>query len=147
MSYEKVSSPDASQPAKIDANEAWLNCTEDLIFAAAYYDDPACGSIAWRRELDKRCLRHNEQDEDRKCREVCLAINALSPRLGTQLERAHAANEHPTFRLQRMGHWPTADALTVARSSGRKYHEPTRSAKDIQASRDRMNEIMARAGL
>ena len=130
--------------APFNAREAWLNCTEDLIFAAAFFDDPTCRSIAWRRTLDKRCLAHNPRDEARKCEDVYRAIIALSPHLGTQLERAYAANGHPAFRLQRMDHWPSEDALTLARASGRRYVEPTRTPEQIAACRARMDEIMAR---
>ena len=127
--------------------EAWLNCSEDLIFAAAYYDDPHCRSIAWRRALDLRGLIHNVEDEDRKCAEVHAAINRLSPRLGTQLERAHAANEHPAFRLQRMGHWPSEDALVLANGQPRSRSTPRTNKEQADAARARFGEIMARMGL
>jgi hypothetical protein len=83
----------------VDPVSQWRNFTEDLIFAAAYYDDPRTGPASWIRALDLRKIRHNPEDENRKCRELSKAINALSPDLPTRMERAHAANDHPTFRL------------------------------------------------
>jgi len=75
------------------------NLTEDLIFAAAYYDDPRTRAITWLRCLDQRHIKYNPEDEERKCRDLCRAINRLSPNLTTQIQRAHVANEHKTFRI------------------------------------------------
>jgi hypothetical protein len=95
----KIPSQTKPQAQPVNHEATWRNLTEDLIFAAAYAEDPRTGSITWCRCLDQRKIRYNPEDEDRKCRELCTAINALSPQLGTQIERAHAANDHGTFRL------------------------------------------------
>jgi hypothetical protein len=133
--------------APFNKREAWLNCTEDLIFAAAYYGDEHCRSVAWRRALDLRGIRHNEQDEDRKCAETCAAIDRMWPNLRTHLERAHAANAHPTFRLQRMGNWPTEDALVLANGQQLRRSTPRPNKEQADAARARCGEIMARMGL
>jgi hypothetical protein len=138
---------EAPKSAPFNKREAWLNCTEDLIFAAAYYDDPHCRSIGWRRALDLRGIRHNDESEDRKCRDVCAAINQLSPNLGTQMERAHAANEHPTFRLQRMPSWPSEDVMSLANGSGLRRSMPMASKGQQEAAKARFAKIMARMGL
>jgi hypothetical protein len=93
--------PTATAPtiAADSAEVRWRNLTEDLIFAAAYDDDPRTGSVTWRRCLDARKIRYNPEDEDRKCRELCAAINAAFPGMRSQIEKAHAASDHGTFRL------------------------------------------------
>ena len=93
--------PTTTEPVSIgvDHQAAWRNLTEDLIFAAAYYDDPRTRAITWLRCLDQRKIKYNPDDEERKCRELCRAINRLSFNLTTQIERAHAANEHKIFRI------------------------------------------------
>lgn len=147
MSMQIPGKQEAAPAVPFNKREAWLNCSEDLIFAAAYYGDEHCRSIAWRRVLDLRGLVHNAEDEDRKCADVHAAINRLSPEIGTQLERAHAANEHPTFRLQRMGHWPNEDALVLANGLPLRRSTPTPNKEQAEASRARSIEIMARMGL
>jgi hypothetical protein len=125
-------------PSAGTSEAAWINLTEDLIFAAAYAEDPRTGSITWRRCLDTRKIRHNPEDEDRKCRKLCTAIHrehATDTHLVTEwddidqrdawagsereaieagiarrvekqyplsltIQRAHAANDSPVFRLR-----------------------------------------------
>ena len=100
--------PTTTEPVaiRVDHQAAWFNLTEDLIFAAAYYDDSRTGAITWLRCLDQRHIRYNQEDEERKCRDLCRAINKLSPRMGTQIEKAHAANEHKTFRIANASLFP-----------------------------------------
>lgn len=80
-------------------SHTWHSLTEDLIFAAAYYDDPRTRAITWMRCLESRGIKHNPEDEERKCRLLCDAINATFKHQ-TQIEKAHAANDDKTFRLR-----------------------------------------------
>lgn len=114
MSTFQPPKSDDQPTIQVDHNAIWRKFTEDLIFAAAFADDPRTTTITWMRCLDSRRIKYNPDDEGRKCRALCEAITREFKHINgpitfdeegklidsTRLSRANAANDHKTFRLR-----------------------------------------------
>ena len=72
----------------------WRHLTEALIFAAPY------GTTEYLRILDRAGGRYNHEDALRRRRLLVQAMDDLYGHLPVRLQRCHAANDSPTFRLQ-----------------------------------------------
>ena len=89
-----------TQPPPVDNLDAqWRHLTADLIFAA----DGKSGTSEFLRILDKTRRPYNRDEAIRRCMTLCEVINNEHPKLECRLQRAHACNDDPTFRL-RYGH-------------------------------------------